>query len=55
MEELIAELGTVFLAAKFWPTPEMRDDHAAHIGTWRKVVMNNKPVLFSAPCLKEFR
>ena len=30
-------------------TPEVRDDHAAYIGTWLTVLQNDTRVIFSAP------
>ncbi len=33
-EELVAELGSAFLAADLGITPEVREDHAAYIATW---------------------
>jgi antirestriction protein ArdC len=33
-EELVAELGSAFLCADLGITPEVRDDHAAYIGSW---------------------
>jgi antirestriction protein ArdC len=35
-EELVAELGAAFLAADLELTPEVREDHAAYIGSWLK-------------------
>jgi antirestriction protein ArdC len=35
-EELVAELGSAFLAADLELTPEVREDHAAYIGSWLK-------------------
>jgi antirestriction protein ArdC len=29
-------------------TPEVRDDHAAYIGSWIKVLKNDKRAIFSA-------
>lgn len=36
-EELVAELGSAFLAADLDLTPEPREDHAAYIGSWLKL------------------
>ena len=36
MEELVAELGSTFLSADLELTPEVREDHAAYIGSWIK-------------------
>ncbi len=48
MEELVAELGSAFLAADLGLTPEVRDDHAAYIGSWLKVLKDDKRAIFSA-------
>jgi antirestriction protein ArdC len=48
MEELVAELGSAFLCADLDLTPEVRDDHAAYIGSWIKVLKNDKRAIFSA-------
>jgi|TARA_R110002074_G_scaffold326124_4_gene496436 antirestriction protein ArdC len=48
MEELVAELGAAFLAADLEVTPEPREDHAAYIGSWLKVLKEDKRAIFSA-------
>lgn len=48
MEELVAELGSAFLAADLALTPEPREDHAAYIGSWLKVLKQDKRAIFSA-------
>ncbi|GJL71969.1 MAG: antirestriction protein [Nitrosomonas sp.] len=48
MEELVAELGSAFLAADLDMTPEIREDHAAYIGSWLKVLKDDKKAIFSA-------
>jgi len=48
MEELVAELGSAFLCADLHITPEVRDDHAAYIGHWLKVLKDDKRAIFSA-------
>jgi antirestriction protein ArdC len=48
MEELVAELGSAFLCADLGITPEVRDDHAAYIGSWLKVLKDDKRAVFSA-------
>lgn len=48
MEELVAELGSAFLAADLRITPEVREDHAAYIGSWLKVLKNDKRAIFTA-------
>lgn len=47
-EELVAELGSAFLCADLGLTPEVRDDHAAYIGSWLKVLKHDKRAIFSA-------
>ncbi|WP_316213891.1 MULTISPECIES: ArdC family protein [unclassified Bradyrhizobium] len=48
MEELVAELGAAFLSADLGLTPEVREDHAAYIGSWIKVLKNDKRAIFTA-------
>jgi antirestriction protein ArdC len=48
MEELVAELSSAFLAADLGFTPEVRDDHAAYIATWIKVLQDDKRAIFTA-------
>ena len=48
MEELVAELGAAFLCADLGLTPETREDHAAYIGSWLKVLKNDKRAVFTA-------
>lgn len=48
MEELVAELGSAYLCADLGITPEVREDHAAYIGSWLKVLKNDKRAIFSA-------
>lgn len=47
-EELVAELGAAFLCADLGITPEVREDHAAYIGTWLKVLKGDKRAIFTA-------
>ena len=47
-EELVAELGAAFLCADLGITPEIRDDHAAYLGNWLKVLQEDKRAIFSA-------
>jgi antirestriction protein ArdC len=47
-EELVAELGAAFLCADLSITPEIRDDHAAYIGSWLKVLKEDKRAIFTA-------
>lgn len=48
MEELVAELGAAFLSADLDLTPEPRDDHAAYIASWLKVLKDDKRAIFTA-------
>jgi antirestriction protein ArdC len=48
MEELVAELGAAFLCADLGLTLEIREDHAAYIGSWLKVLKNHKRAVFTA-------
>lgn len=47
-EELVAELGAAFLCADLAITPEVREDHAAYIQTWLKVLKEDTRLIFSA-------
>jgi len=49
-EELIAELGSCFLCADLGIAPELepRDDHASYIGSWLKVLADDKRAIFQA-------
>jgi antirestriction protein ArdC len=51
MEELVAELGSAFLCADLDLKPEERDDHAAYIEHWLKVLKDDKRAIFSAASL----
>jgi antirestriction protein ArdC len=48
IEELVAELGSAFLSADLALTPEVREDHAAYIASWIKVLKDDKRAIFSA-------
>lgn len=47
-EELVAELGAAFVCADLGITPEVRDDHAAYLAHWLKVLKADKRAIFSA-------
>jgi antirestriction protein ArdC len=47
-EELVAELGAAFLCADLGITPDVRDDHAAYIATWLKVLKDDKRFVVAA-------
>lgn len=48
MEELVAELGAAFLCGDLQLTPEARDDHAAYVANWLKVLKNDTRAIFTA-------
>ena len=48
VEELVAELGSAFLCADLEITLEIRDDHAAYIASWLKVLKNDRRAIFTA-------
>ena len=47
-EELIAEMGAAFLCADLGITPEVRDDHAAYLAHWLKVLKADNRAIFTA-------
>jgi len=47
-EELVAELGAAFLCADLGLALEDRDDHAAYIASWLKVLRHDKRAIFQA-------
>jgi len=47
-EELVAELGAAFLCADLGLTLDDREDHAAYIGSWLKVLKDDKRAIFTA-------
>lgn len=47
-EELVAELGSAFLCAELGVTPDVREDHAAYLASWLKVLKNDKRAIFTA-------
>ncbi len=47
-EELVAELGSAFLAAELGLSLEPREDHAAYLASWLKVLKDDKRAIFSA-------
>jgi antirestriction protein ArdC len=48
MEELVAELCAAFLSADLDLTPEVREDHAAYLASWLKVLQSDTRAIFSA-------
>lgn len=47
-EELVAEIGSAFLACDLGLTPEPREDHAAYLDHWLKVLKEDKRAIFQA-------
>lgn len=47
-EELVAELGAAFLCADLELTPETREDHAAYMTSWLKVLKDDNRAIFQA-------
>jgi antirestriction protein ArdC len=47
-EELVAEIGAAFLCCDLGITPEPRDDHAAYLDHWLKVLRDDKRAIFQA-------
>ena len=45
-EELVAELGAAFLCADLGIEGEAREDHAAYLASWLKVLKEDKRVIF---------
>ncbi|MBR1187350.1 zincin-like metallopeptidase domain-containing protein [Bradyrhizobium sp. AUGA SZCCT0160] len=48
MEELVAELGAAFILADLDLTPQVREEHAAYIEGWFKVLKSDKRAIFTA-------
>jgi antirestriction protein ArdC len=48
IEELIAEMGSAFLCADLGLIPETRDDHAAYLASWLKVLKADSHAIFTA-------
>src|SRR5262249_43172241 len=47
-EELVAELGAAFLCADLGMTPEPREDHAAYLASWLRVLRADTRAIFTA-------
>jgi antirestriction protein ArdC len=47
-EELVAEIGAAFLCCELGITPEPRDDHAAYLDHWLKVLKADTRAIFQA-------
>lgn len=48
MEELVAEIGSAFLCATLGIAPEVREDHAAYIDCWVRVLAGDQRAIFAA-------
>ena len=48
MEELVAEFGAAFLCADLGIANEPRQDHAAYVSSWLKVLSKDRTALFTA-------
>ena len=48
LEEIVCELGSVFVAADLGLAAEPRDDHAAYIASWISILKNDKRAIFQA-------
>ena len=53
MEELVAELGSVFLCADLGISPEIMDGHAGYLESWLRVMKGDKRAIFTAAALAE--
>ena len=51
MAELVAELGSAYLCADLAITPEIRDDDAASLDCWLRVLKSDKRAIFRAASL----
>lgn len=51
MEELVAELGAVFLSSSLGINPDVREDHAPYIASWLSVLRSDKKAIFNAASL----
>lgn len=47
-EELVAEIGAAFLCCDLGITPEIREDHAAYLDHWLKVLKDDSRAIFRA-------
>jgi antirestriction protein ArdC len=48
MEELVAELGAAFLCSALGLANEPREEHAAYLSNWLKVLKHDKRAIFTA-------
>lgn len=47
-EELVAEIGAAFIAARLGLTLEPREDHASYVGSWLQVLRNDPRAILTA-------
>ena len=47
-EELVAEIGSAFLAAELGIAPAIRDDHADYVGAWLRILEDDNKAIFRA-------
>ncbi len=47
-EELVAEIGSAFLAAELGIAPAIREDHADYIGAWLRILEDDNKAIFRA-------
>jgi antirestriction protein ArdC len=52
-EELIAEMGSAFLCSDLGITPEAREDHAAYLAHWLKVLKADSRAIFTAASMAQ--
>ena len=53
VEELIAEIGAVFVSVVLGISPDVREDHAPYIASWLKVLKSDKKAIFNAASLAQ--
>ena len=53
VEELVAEIGSAFLCAALGISPQPREDHAAYIGAWLKIMKADNRAIFTAATLAQ--
>jgi antirestriction protein ArdC len=47
-EELVAEIGSVYLCSDLELTPEIRDDHASYLAHWLTILKSDNRAIFAA-------
>ena len=48
VEELVAEIGATFVCAALGIEQEVRDDHAAYLASWLKILKADSKAIFQA-------